>query len=280
MPLRVIFISGPPGAGKSTMIRMLAREVLPQPPHYIRLVPVVDGGAAQLRLVNDPDEECLASAQLVGYTPERVFEVLPESLQNVKRKQRFATVLIESTSDPCLRHAYPYDRRIFVMTPPRDVYEVFRRPEEASLALQQVMEDTAAFATEIFGLFEDSSLDDEEGVRHHKRARPEHGVHEELEVSELQVRRFLGTPLGAEIASRIQLQPDYHAMIESDVVVCNMPINHRPCDESAVRRIETLIARVRSESRQDVSMFRCDLDEAQSESRIRLAERLRHLLVE
>ena len=38
------------------------------------------------------------------------------------------------------------------------------------------------------------------GRRQQQRAGPQDGVHEELEVSEIQVRRFLSSPLGAEIA--------------------------------------------------------------------------------
>jgi len=281
MPLRVIFLCGPPGGGKSTLAGLLTREVLQRPPHYIRRYPSAANGAPALHLAPATDLQGMASFQQTAYTPERVFEILPEVLRNVRRQQRYATVLIEADADPCLRHAFPYDHRLFVMSAPDDVYRVFRRPAEASAALKEVMEDTSAFASEIFGLFEGAGWGDEEGVHHRKRVRTEDGVEEQLEVSEQQVRRFLLSPLGAEIASRIQLQPEYHGMVESDVVLINTAIG--PCTasvEECVRRIEVLMGRIRSQTRRDNVFYCCDPLSPDDPRRDALLQRLRGLLLE
>jgi hypothetical protein len=281
MPLKVIFLCGPPRAGKSMLARILAGDVLPRPPHYIRLYPSPPVGTPSLRLADESDLAGMASVQRSEYTPDRVFEILPEVLGKVRRQKRFATVLIEADADPCLRHAFPYDHRIFVMSAPDEVYRVFRRPAEASASLKEVMEDTSAFASEIFGLFEDASWGDEEGVRHRKRVRTEEGVEEQLEVSEQQVRRFLGSPLGAEIASRIQLQPEYHAMVESDIVLVNTALG--PCSASVdecVRRIETLMGRIRSQTQRDSVLYCCDPLSEDDPRRAHLLQRLREMLAD
>ena len=234
-----------------------------------------------LHLADAPDCEELASTQRIPYTPDRVFEILPEAVYKARYGQRFATVLIEADADPCLRHAHPYDHRIFVMSAPRDMYRVFRRPDEAAAALREVMEDTSAFASEIFGLFEDAAWGDEEGVRHRKRVRAGDGVEEQLEVSEQQVGRFLASPLGAEIASRIQLQPEYHAMVESDVTLINTALG--PCSSSVdecIRRIELLMGRVRDHARRDNALYCCDPLSADDPRREHLLRRLRALFAE
>lgn len=281
MPLRVIFLCGPSGAGKSKVAGLIARNVLPRPPHYIRLHPAAPNGASSLHLADEGTFEGMASIQCVTYTSDRVFEILPEVLRNVRKQQRFATVLIEADADPCLRHAYPYDHRIFVMAAPDDIYHVFRRPAEASASLREVMQDTSAFASEIFGLFEDAAWGDEEGVRHSKRVRTDEGVEEQLEVSEQQVRRFLGSPLGAEIASRIQLQPEYHAMIESDVVLINTAVGSAASlVEECVKRIETLMGRIRNQAARDNALYCCDPLSTDDPRREHLLAHLKNVLAD
>jgi len=279
MSLTVVLVCGPSGSGKSTLARLLAEEVLSRPPHYIRLRPAESDRSPPLHLSDGDTRTAFASVQTVAYTPQRVFEVVPQALRRVRKEARFATVVIEGDSDPCLRHAFPYDYRLFVMPAPGEVYEVFRRPEEAAAALHEVMQDTAEFASEIFGLFDDETWDDDEGVRHEPRSRVRDGVEERLEVSESQVRQFLATPLGAEIASRIQLRPEYHTLVDSDLVLVNMGVGAgTPVVDDCVRRIGTLIARVRGPSRRGNVLYCCDpLNEADP-LRARLAERLKAIV--
>jgi hypothetical protein len=223
--------------------------------------------------------EGVASYQTVAYTPQRVFEALPAALRRVRKEARFATVIVEGDSDPCLRHAFPYDHRLFVMGAPAGVYEVFRRPEEASAALHEVMQDTAEFASEIFGLFNDEGSDEDEGVQHETRVRTRDGVEERLEVSDQQVRQFLTTPLGAEIASRIQLRPEFHALVDSELVLVNTGIGAgRPSDNDCVRRIGALMARIQDPARRGDALFCCDPFSVDDPVRARLLERLKAIV--
>lgn len=282
MPVRTIFVSGPPGAGKSVLTHILVQRVLTRAPHYIRLIaaegdPPAPTDDVEARL----KAEGVKSTQRVGYTPDRVFEKMPEALRNVRRLERFATAIIEGDADPCLRHAHPYDFRLFVMAAPGDVHEVFRTPAEARASLQQVMEDTAEFAKEIFGLFEDGAWDDDEGIRHEKRVRTSRQMEERLEVSEAQVRRFIGSPLGAEIASRIQLKPEFHGMAESDLVLVNIGVG--ACSsvvDECVRRLDALLGRIRTTAHRESMLYFCDPMNEDDPSRDRLIGRLRLLLAE
>lgn len=277
MPLKTIFLCGPAGVGKTAMAEVLAREVLPRPPHYIRLVSAaVDHGPQPAA---DAAPAGMATAQRVAYTPERVFEVLPEALRVARGRHRSPTILIEADCDPCLRHAHPYDYRLFLMAAPDDIHRVFRKPAEASVALKQVMEDTAAFATEIFGLFDSALLDDDDGVRHRKGVRTPEGIEDQIEVSGRHVEHFVLSPLGAEIASRIQLQPAYHAVVESDVVVFNTAANAASAHlAECVRRIQTLLHRTRASDASSNALICCDPFRAGDAHREDLLRRLRHLL--
>ena len=95
------------------------------------------------------------------YTPDRVFETLPDALRMIRESEHRPFVVMEADADPALRHAYPYDYRAFIMRPPADLHEVFRSDSEAAAAMREVMQDTASFACEIFGLMDplDDALD-------------------------------------------------------------------------------------------------------------------------
>jgi len=275
MPIQVVFVTGPPVSGKSLVAEIIARDAARRPPHYIRLIRT-HGQRSPVRLAQAPEVSGVASSQRVSYTCERVFEVLPEALTRARCGHRYATILVEADSDPILRHAYPYDARLFVMPAPGEVFTVFRTPAEAARALEEVMQDTAAFASEIFGLFESDAWQEEDGRP--QVVRSGRGTEERLEISEQQARRFLASPLGAEIASRIQLRPEYHAIVESDVVVVNTAVG--ACSaavDECVRRIDKLLARVRQNRRADI-LYCCDPQNAQDPRRRHLVEHLRTLL--
>lgn len=285
MPLETLFISGPSQGGKTTVARLIAEHVVERPVHFLRLTPAADEHTNCVVPIEPSPGSGLgdrwASAHQVTYTAERVFETLPDGLRVVRRQDRRGFVVIEADTDPALRHAFPYDYRLFVMASPNEINEVFRTPKAAAAALQQVMQDTAAFASEIFGLFDAAGLDDNAGVEYHRPIPSPYRQEalEELDISESQIRQFLSSPIGAEIASRIQLQPDYHAMVESDVVVINTGIGPS-CDatDECVKRVEKLLARVRHDARRHSVLYWGDVTDVGDPTHDRLLRRLKSLL--
>lgn len=284
MPVETLFINGPPGGGKSMVARLVACEILERPAHYLRIRTATDHHTnAVLPQEPEPGKEPRpwASEHLIKYTADRVFETVPEALRRIRRLERRAFAILEADADPALRHAFPYDYRIFVMPAPADVYTVFRTPRAAAVALQEVMQDTAAFASEIFGLFEMESLEDGVGVEYHPPAVDREGRRkvERLEITEAQIRQFLRSPLGGEIASRIQLQPSYHAMVESDVVLINTGVGgETEALAECLARIEKLLARVRHDTRRHSVLYWGDISSREDPTYSKLLRRLKTLL--
>ena len=286
MSVRSLFISGPRLTGKSTLAALLAEQMLNQKTHYLRMVPATD---AYTNAVFPQGSEIgmptpsWASIHRVIYTPDRLFEIVPEGLRAVRKLDPAGLAMIEADADPALRYAYPYDFRAFVMAAPSDIHIVFRTPEAATLALHQVLQDTAAFATEIFGLFEDDALDDALGVDHCVMGQGNGSGRqvEQLSIAETQIEHFLSSPLGTEIASRVQLQPDYHALVEADVVIINTGIEKHPgrrevLDE-CVARLQKLLSRVRQEARKQSVLYWGDLNHDNG-ARAKLIQRIHKLI--
>lgn len=247
MGLSVTFVSGLRGAGKSSLIRSMIDRFWKTEPHYIRLVPAGSDKNRPKPCSKSPGECGLATARWLEYDEDRIFDILPEALTAIHRKDRYGSVIIEADADPSLRHAYPYDHRLFVMPLPASVCEVFREPRRAATELQRVLDDTAAFASEIFGLF--SSSDGDEVDPHETRP----------DLTDTQMRGFLYSPLGDELATRIQLQPLYHGLVESDVIVVNTSVGERrPETDECLRRIERLLKRLRVSSKQHSELFLCE----------------------
>jgi len=277
IPKKVIFVSGPSGAGKTELVNMMAGEAMRQRPHHVRLVPLLPGARPHLQLVRPISETNLASSRRVEYTASSCFEAIAETIQSLPPAGSPDIVLLEAGGDPCLRYAYPYDRRIFVMPAPSDVFEVFRTPEQAAVALRKVMEDTASFAAEIFGLFDDDQLEEEIGLfQTESRAdwswkRPAQAI----EVDETQLRNFLDSPIGVEIASRIQLQPEYHGLVESDVILLNTAVGAaNDIMDEVNRRLDMLLGRIRGQVQNDGLLFCCDPFESGDPRRVKLFEKL------
>ena len=256
--LNVVFFCGPRQSGKSTLIQSIVPQLCASPPHYLRLVPVY-GEQPRLTLLGDLKTTGLASWKRINYDAERIFEFLPECLTEIAEMDVSRTVLIEADADPGLRYAFPYDHRIFVMPAPVRVFDVFRTPGEAAVALRGVMDDTVAFASEIFGMF-DPDADEDDPVTRLQRIGERGAVTEErAEITPIQMRRFVNSPLGAEIASRIQLQPEYHSLVESDVIIINMAVGGTTSIvDQCIRQIQALITRLENGRLNKPVLFNCD----------------------
>ena len=254
MGLAVTFISGLRRSGKSAVIRMMIDRLWSHPPHYIRLAAK---GSDKRRPANcqrtatglRPPSACgVASARWLDYDAERIFELLPETLTEIHREDRFGSVVIEADADPALRHAYPYDHRVFVMPVPPSLGRIFREPRRAALELQRVLDDTAAFASEMYGLL---TKDGQEEVD-----PPE----DRPDLTPTQMHSFLSSPLGDELATRIQLQPPYHGLVESDVIIVNSCVGRRGAEtDECIRRVKQLLERTRKGTSEKCGqLFLCD----------------------
>ncbi len=247
MGLGVTFVSGLRRSGKSALISLMVRELWSTQPHYIRMVRT-GGDKLQPKSVARPAEDCgVASARWLEYDSERVFEILPEALTAIHRRDRYGSVVIEADADPNLRYAYPYDHRVLVMPMPESIGDIFREPGQAAHELRRVLDDTAAFASEIFGLFAHNGDEDREP----SEARPD--------FSATQMRGFLYSPLGDELATRIQLQPEYHGLVETDVIIVNPSVGAATVETPVcLRRIERLLERVHGVTGRRGELFVCD----------------------
>ena len=244
MGLCVTFVSGPRRSGKSALIQAMIDHLWKHKPHYLRLVKTGSNKRPPAKTGKAPPQCGIASAHWLEYDPERIFEILPEALTAIHRQDRYGSVVLEADADPVLRSAYPYDYRVFVMSLPDDVHEIFRDPVRAAQELQRALDDTAAFASEIFGLFADSKDD---GPDPHE-SRPD--------MTATQMRSFLYSPLGDELATRIQLQPPYHGLVESDVIVISNQAGPPGSQtEQCLRRIKHLLSRLRGISGKRGELF-------------------------
>ena len=253
MGLSVVFVSGPRFAGKSALIRVMIDQLWATEPHYIRLVQADGDKRRPEPSLHQPKSCGVASARWLEYEREHVFEILPEALAAIHKRDRYGSVVIEADADPSMRCAYPYDHRIFVMPVPSGVAEVFRDQTQGAEELQRVLDDTAAFASEIFGLLtQDKQVDCDPSE-------------DRVDFTATQMRSFLYSPLGDELATRIQLQQPYHGLVESDVIVVNKRVSRvGPGTNECLRRIERLLERMRAVSGRQGVLFLCDSLEYQN----------------
>ena len=90
--------------------------------------------------------------------------------------------------------------------------------------------------------------------------------------------QFLDSPLGAEIAARIQLQPRFYALVEADVAVIN--VNRKSPEgnlEECIRRIEKLLAHIQHEARRQSALYSGDLSDTADPLHAGLARRFEAL---
>jgi hypothetical protein len=247
MGLSVTFVSGLRCCGKSALVRGMIDRLWKSEPHYIRLV---KSGSGKLppKPTSKRIPQCgVASARWLEYDADRIFEVLPDALTTIHKRDRYGSVIIEADADPILRHAYPYDHRVFVMPSPETTGEVFRDPYRAAEEFQRALDDTVAFASEVFGLFGRQDQDDFEP----SEERPD--------LTDSQMCGFLNSPLGEELATRMQLRQPYHALVESDVIIVNPGVGGTgPETASCLRRIEKLLERIGELSTRRGQLFLCD----------------------
>ena len=284
MPLETLMVGGPAGSGKTTVVHFLVDEVIKRPVHFLRLRRAGDGLTnAVARITStrkDEGKRRWASVHEVSYTADGIFEIIPDVLRHVRQLERKGFVIVEADSDSFIRYAYPFHHCLFVMPVPDSVYEVFREPMEATVALREVMRDTAAFAENILGLFEGDPLGDLKGVEHRKETVRQslHGDEHHLEsltIRESQLNRFVRSPLGMEIASRIQLQPAYHSAIEADAILINqIGEGESEALKETVRRLEILLGRLRDDGYRQSILFRADMVSMNDSARKRLVAEL------
>jgi len=265
MGLRVTFLSGPRHSGKSALSRLMITRLYKQKPHYIRLVDHLEGKKAPSVELQEPAPNYgVETASWLDFDPERIIEVLSDTLTAIHKRDRFGTVLIEADADAALRCAYPYDHRIFVMPVPSMIEVVFRDTQRAAIELQRVLDDTAMFASEIFGLFSSDSINEVDPSE------------ERADLSDSQMRQFLYSPLGDELATRIQLQPAYHGLVESDVVIVNSGVGVRgPKTKECLRRISHLLERTRGQTNRQHDLFKYNLSDKESKIERRMLRALR-----
>lgn len=269
MALTVVFVSGPRRSGKSTVIQQIISDCSVQTPHYLRIA-LKTGDKRQPVAMKPPEKDCgVASAQWIGYDEDRAYEFLPTVLDGIHRRDRHAMVILEADADPILRHAFPYDTRIFVMPAPQRSTEVFRTKAQATEAFQDVLDDTAVFAKQIYGMVDNGDDSDSDGEV--KLRRPP--------LTSAQVRGLMNSPLGDELATRILLQPSHHGLLECDVLIVNSAIGgNSSVADSCVQRLERVLSHLRGPEGRHHVMFSCDIMDRENPRRRELFERLGEML--
>ncbi len=267
MGLTVSLVTGPRHAGKSSLVQIIKNDICKSVPHLLRLVPVdrVNQEPSHSSRNSTPkvarfDDD--AHSENIVYEPDRVFETLPEILTRIHAEDRYGCVIIEGDSDPNLLQAYPYDFEIFIMPAPECEDDIFRSKAQVKKAFEAAMNDTAAFTSEIFGVAgaEDSWTGET------KVPKPD--------MSDTQMLRALGSPLGQELASRIQCRPDFHGLIDSNAIVVNTGIGGTSgAADAVVARLEKLISE-HNPSNGSQSVYCCDVLDPQDPRRKKLLTHL------
>ena len=231
----ILHISGPPASGKTTLAELLAARAQGTKPDYLRFDLGTDTAPRTLRIADSLSDMASVTHQTVQ--SELVFEEIADALKTITANSDGKTIFVETNAQPCFRHAYPYHVKVFVMLPPPTLGVIFRSEAETAEAIQRAMDDTAEFASELFGMGagpQDSTMLPNVKLPD-ARSQPAQSVEE-----------FLNSDVGTEIAARMQLQPEYHAIMDSDVILLNVGLCH---DEAVTarcaRRIDALLETLR-----------------------------------
>ncbi len=237
MPHSIIHISGPAGSGKTLLIRRLSSLLRADRIYHIRFDLSAGDGPPMLRLVSSAEHN--ARVMHCYVRPELVFETFADVLPRIAQPDESAIIFVETNSNPCFRHAFPYDVKVFQMTAPKSIEGVFRTADETAGAIHRAMHDTAEFAAELFGLDRLSPHDSAllPSLDPHDAASHDH---------DQSVDEFLNSPMGTEISVRMQLRPEFQGIIDADVVFLNNAIQPNIfMENTCVARIEELLDRLR-----------------------------------
>ena len=235
MPPIILHISGPPASGKTTLAELLAARERETNPDYIRFDLGSDTAPRTLQIAGSLSDMASIAHQTVH--SELLFEEIADALKIIAANSDGDTIFVETNAQPCFRHAYPYDVKVFVMLPPPTLGVIFRSESETAEAIQRAMDDTAEFASELFGM--GAGPQDSATMPTVKppdaKAQPAQSIED-----------FLRSDVGTEIAARMQLQPEYHAIMDSDVILLNVGLSH---DEAVTarcaKRLDALLETVR-----------------------------------
>lgn len=259
--MTAILIVGPRGSGKRAFANCVAlRLAVENPPKVLRLHRRPGTADSDVKRAGLGEACGELETWIVDYCPERVFEDLSVALKAVRGRQKQCTTFVLAEPDASLRYAYEYAARVFLVPPTLTMESVFRPSNEAAVALQEVMQDTAAFASEIFGLFEHGLLGAEDAATKTIVLGRDRGLEQHVSLRPDDVRQFLASPLGVEIASRIQLQPQYHGLAESDLIILNAGDSaDTPEADKTLRSLEMFLARIGEATARPRPVYSCDL---------------------
>ncbi len=270
MSFCVFLVTGPRRSGKSMLVSCMIEEVCGGRPHYIRLAET-SGSKRQPRVGYPVNTKmAVATATWVDYESARAFEVVPDVLTAVYRKDQSACVVIEADStDRNLQNAYSYDHQIFLMPSPTCLEDVFRSESAVQDVLRSALQDTTLFATEMFGL----SDSDGEAVGSGTGKKPITSS----DSKDCDLQSLLRSPMGRSLALRAQCQPEYQSMVDNDLVVINTGLGGTGAvTDTAVCAIERLIEQACSSSNASrPEVYLCDLGDRDDPQRHKLFEQIR-----
>jgi hypothetical protein len=195
-----------------------------------------------------------------------VFEEVPAELNRIAKRRSSRLVLVETDDHSCFRHGVNCDVRVFVMAGPANLHDVFRTAREAEAAARRAMNDTGQFAWEILGL-------EPENPTARVRPDPRSAAVGTVEPEPLPAR------IGSSIAARLLLQPAYHALVESDVVILNLGVGgDGEIAERCAGRIEQMLSRMRQDDGRRIWFAACDPLDGNDPLAQRAIERIEQLI--
>ncbi len=271
MHTSVVHVCGPRAAGKTLFCRRIAGLVGVSHVQHLRLELHAKSPSPRISVLGDALGGGLFSRNCRVNGPT-IFEDVADLIQLAGREWRGA-VIMETDTTPCYRHAFPYDVRVFVLRPPPRPEAIFRSPEEAERAMELAMHDTGVFAAEIFGL----------GPGPHDSSENKAPRSAEANTAELPRPECDEMPwrpdVAADLALRFQLRPEYHSLMDSDLVLLNAaPPIDRKSAAACVERITALLETLRLRLNRLAWFAACDMGDDDDPRLLEGLERLSALM--